>query len=224
MKTALIVGASRGLGHALAEEYAKRGWHVFATVRNLATAKAIKPGSGEVTVLTLDTTDRARIDALRKGLAGQTVDLLFVNAAVADDRGSIGDVDVATFERMMVTNALAPLCLIDRLAHLVPPDGIAAVMSSSMGSIAGNDQGGLEVYRMTKAALNMGLKSLAVRRSSEGRTYIAADPGWVRTDMGGEGAPLAISESIPALVNSLESRRGVGGVAFVNYQNRDIPW
>lgn len=86
MKTALIVGTSRGLGHALAEEYAKRGWHVFATVRNLATARAIKPGSGEVTVLTLDTTDRAGIDALRKGLAGQTVDLLFVNAAVADDR------------------------------------------------------------------------------------------------------------------------------------------
>ncbi len=224
MKTALIVGASRGLGHALAEEYANRGWHVFATVRDPSTAKAIKSGAGEVTVLTVDTTDWTGIEKLRDGLTGQTLDLLFVNAAIAGDRGPIGGVDAATFERMMVTNALAPLRLIDRLVHLVPRDGIAAAMSSSMGSIAESNQGGMEAYRMTKAALNMGLKSLAIRRSDEGRTYIAADPGWVRTDMGGDTAPLAISESIPALVNSLESRRGNGGIAFVNYQNRDLSW
>ena len=77
---------------------------------------------------------------------------------------------------------------------------------------------------MTKAALNMGLRSLAVRRKAEGRTYVAADPGWVRTDMGGKEATLSVEQSIPRLADMLERRQGSGGVAFVSYENRDLPW
>jgi hypothetical protein len=70
----------------------------------------------------------------------------------------------------------------------------------------------------------MGFRSIAARRAGEGRSYIAADPGWVRTDMGGSDARLSIEESIPRLADMLEHRHGNGGIAFVNYENRELPW
>jgi hypothetical protein len=70
----------------------------------------------------------------------------------------------------------------------------------------------------------MGLRSIVARRAGDGRTYLAVDPGWVRTDMGGPDATLSIDESIPALVDMLDKRGGKPGMAFVNYQNVDHPW
>jgi NAD(P)-dependent dehydrogenase (short-subunit alcohol dehydrogenase family) len=96
-------------------------------------------------------------------------------------------------------------------------------MSSSLGSITLNDSGGFEAYRTSKAALDMGLKSILARRRDR-RTWLCVDPGWVRTDMGGPNATLTIDQSIPSLVDMLEARRGSGGIAFVNYANREHPW
>ena len=222
MRTILIAGASRGLGRALAEEYLARGWHVVATVRDPAALRDAPPGALEVH--TLDTTDWAGVDAFARRLEGRRLDLLFVNAGIADDKRPIGAVEPEVFTRLMLTNALAPLRLVERLVHLVPRDGTVAVMSSGLGSVAGNGSGGWEAYRMSKAALNTGLKSLAIRRAAEGRTYVAAAPGWVRTDMGGEGAALSVAQSIPRVADMLEARRGTGGVAFVNYDGQDLPW
>ena len=118
---------------------------------------------------------------------------------------------------------LAPLRITDRYADLVTPDGTVAVMSSSLGSITLNTSGGYEAYRTTKAALDMGLRSVAARRADK-RTRLAVDPGWVQTDMGGPGATLTIDQSIPSLTDMLEKRRHAGGVVFVNYANQDHPW
>jgi NAD(P)-dependent dehydrogenase (short-subunit alcohol dehydrogenase family) len=219
MKTMLIVGASRGLGRALAEEHLARGWHVIATVRD--TAALANTG---LELHAVDTTDWAAVDAFRQAMTGRQIDLLFVSAAIGGDKLPIGEIDPAHFTQVMLTNALAPLRFIDRFADLVPRDGMVVAMSSSLGSIAGNDRAGWEPYRMSKAALGMGLRSLSIRRASEGRTYIAADPGWVRTDMGGAEATLSIEQSIPRLADVLEERWGRGGIAFVNYQNQDLPW
>ena len=108
-------------------------------------------------------------------------------------------------------------------ADLVAQDGTIAVMSSGLGSIAQNQNAHYEAYRTSKAALNMGLASIAARRG-ETRTWLAVDPGWVRTDMGGPDATLSIEESIPNLVTMLERRAGKGGLGFVSYQDRDLPW
>jgi len=222
MKTILIVGASRGLGRALAEEHLARGWHVIATVRDPAALKDAAPGKLEVH--TLDITDWAGVDAFARRMEGRRLDVLFVNAGIADDKRPIGQVEPETFARLMLTNALAPLRLIERVVHLVPQEGTVAVMSSGLGSVAGNGTGGWEAYRMSKAALNTGLKSLAFRRAAEGRTYIATAPGWVRTDMGGDSAALSIGQSIPRVADMLEKRQGSGGVLFVNYDNNELPW
>ena len=222
MRTVLVVGASRGLGRALVEEYLARGWHVVATVRDPAALRDAPPGKLEVH--TLDTTDWAGVDAFARRLDGRRLDLLFVDAGIADDKRPIGEVEPEVFTRLMLTNALAPLRLVERLVHLVPGDGTVAVMSSGLGSVAGNGSGGWEAYRMSKAALNTGLKSLAIRRAAEGRTYIATAPGWVRTDMGGEAAALSVGQSIPRVADMLEARAGAGGVAFVNYDGQELPW
>ena len=222
MPTALIFGASRGLGRALAEEHLKRGWQVIATVRD---AKALADiASDALTVETVDTTDWPAVDALRARLAGRSLDLLFVSAAViGPSTEPIGEVEPDAFAQMMLVNVLGPLRIADRYADLVAPEGTVAVMSSGLGSITLNTTGGYEAYRMSKAALDMGLRSIAARRQDR-RTWLAVDPGWVQTDMGGPSATLTIDQSIPSLVDMLESRRGATGAAFVNYANKEHPW
>jgi NAD(P)-dependent dehydrogenase (short-subunit alcohol dehydrogenase family) len=227
MATALIVGASRGLGRALAEEHLKRGWTVIATVRDpsaLADLAASHPGKLQVELL--DTIDWAGVDALRERLSGRVLDLLFVNAGILGGPrdAPIGEVSGETFAELMLVNALAPLRLLDRFIALTPEDGVAAVMTSGLASVANNTSGGYEAYRMSKAALNTGLRSLAVRHASGARAFLAVAPGWVRTDMGGDNAPLSIEQSIPSLTDMLERRRGAGGVAFVDYQDVEMAW
>lgn len=222
MPTALVIGASRGLGRAIAQELLGRGWDVIATVRDpQALADAMHE---RLTVETVDTTDWAGIDALRTRLQGRTLALLFVNAAIAGPSTiPIGEVEPEDFAQMMLVNVLAPLRIADRFADAVASQGTVAVMSSSLGSIAQNGNGGWEAYRTSKAALNMGLTSIA-RRRGDALTYLAVDPGWVRTDMGGAGATLGIEESIPPLVTMLEQRQGTGGVTFVDYRDQPLPW
>lgn len=222
--TALIIGASRGLGLALAAEHRRRGWTVIATVRDGASGlDALAADDDGVEVATLDTTDEAGLTALAEQLSGRTIDLLFVNAGISIAAGTpVGAVSEADFGRIMLVNAYAPLRAVDRLIDRVAADGTVAVMSSGLGSIGRND-GSWEIYRMSKAALNMGLKSLALRRA-DGRTYLCVDPGWVRTDMGGPQATLAIEESIPRIVDMLAARAGRGGIAFVDYTGGELPW
>jgi len=222
----LLIGASRGLGRALTEEHLKRGWRVIATVRLTSSLDDLALRYGEhLEVMSLDVTDWPAIDRLRQMLEGRDINLLLVNAGISGPTTApIGEVDPDAFGSVIMTNALAPLRLIDRLAHLVPPDGTIAVMSSDLGSISRNTVATWEAYRMSKAALNMGLRSISIRRGSEGRTYLALCPGWVRTDMGGANAHLSIEESIPRLTDVIAARTGDGGVWYVNYQGQEVAW
>jgi NAD(P)-dependent dehydrogenase (short-subunit alcohol dehydrogenase family) len=222
MPTALIVGASRGLGRALVEEHLTRGWQVIATVRDRAALADLAGDSLRVEVL--DVTDWASVDAFPATLGDAKLDLLFVNAGIARDvEAPIGAVDPDNFVEVMLTNALAPLRLIERLGPATRADATIAVMTSGLGSIAQNTSGGWESYRMSKAALNMGLKSLEARDTAS-HTWLAIAPGWVRTDMGGSTAALSIEQSIPRLVDMLEARRERGGVTFVDYKNDVWAW
>ena len=225
MPTLLIFGASRGLGRALAEEHLKRGWQVIATVRDRAALADLERSYGEsLEVEVLDTTDWAAVDALRDKLRDRTIDLLFVNAGISGPMVTIGEVDPQAFGNLLTVNALAPLRIVDRFLDRIAPDGTAAVMSSHLGSLGDNASGGFDAYRISKAALNMGMRSIAAQQRDSGRTFLAVAPGWVRTDMGGPAAPLAIEDSIPRLADVLQRRKGDGNIAFVSYEDQEIPW
>ncbi len=228
-KTALIVGASRGLGLALVAEYIRRGWHVIATIRQATGSpefQALRAAAGAALLVEqLEMTSPEQIAALGRRLEGRAIDLLFVNAGVANGPGErVCDVSTEEFVRVMVTNTLGPLRVIEQLVDCVVRGGSVAVMSSGLGSVANNTNGGWEVYRASKAALNTLMRSFAARHADDGRTYLVIAPGWVRTDMGGPNALLDVETSITGVVDAMMQRSGAGGVTYVNYQNQILPW
>jgi len=226
-QTALVVGASRGLGLALAEEYLKRGWQVIGTVRGSNTPlHGLKSSAGDrLEIEHLDIDVPGDLAALRQRLDGRVLDLLFVNAgiAIASDK-TIGRIDTEAFTRMMVTNALSPMRVIETLDSLVAPGGVIAAMSSGLGSVGNNTDGGWEAYRASKAALNTLMRSYAARQPVPTRTLLLIAPGWVRTDMGGAGAALEVSESIPRVVDVVISQTGCSGLQYLNRLGETVPW
>src|SRR6202142_123694 len=162
-KKLLLIGASRGLGFALAQEYLKRGWQVVATERFRPTSQLhnlLEASDGALEIETVDIIYPDQVAALRARLASRKFDLLFVNAGVTnDDRETIADVSTDEFMRVMMTNALSPLRVVETLQGLVSATGAIAIMSSGQGSVSNNESGGHEVYRASKAALNMLMRS-----------------------------------------------------------------
>lgn len=226
--TALIIGASRGLGLALAAEYLKRGWHVVATVRgNRPTPlhDLAATAGGRLEIARVDIDIAHDVAALRRQLNVRRFDLLFVNAGIAlQPELPIGKVGTEDFIRMMVTNALSPMRVIESFESLVPPDGAIAAMSSELGSVGDNVDGGWEAYRASKAALNMLMRSFAARHAGDPRTLLLIAPGWVRTDMGGPDALLSIEESIPRVVDTVSAQAGKAGLRYLDYRGQVVPW
>jgi NAD(P)-dependent dehydrogenase (short-subunit alcohol dehydrogenase family) len=225
---AFIIGASRGLGLALAREWLSRGWTVIATVRAAGHSglhETAATSGGRLTIEQLEMTDFAAVKALRERLSGIELDLLFVNAGVANGAGDrVDQVSTEEFTRVMVTNALSPMRIVEALGELVRPNGTIAAMSSSLGSVSLNDKGGWEVYRASKAALNTLMRSYAVRHAGDGRSLALVDPGWVRTEMGGSTASLGIEQSIPGVADALAARHGQPGLRYFNYKGETVPW
>ena len=223
-RTALIVGASRGIGLGLAEEYLRRGWRVIGTVRDDAGERALR-AVGDVRVERLDVADEAQADSLVAALEDEILDLLFLNAGV------MGPPDLLTasaeeVNRVMQANAFGPARLAWRLLDRVPAKhGVVAFMSTGMASIADNSSGGYDVYRASKAAQNMLARSLSARAAADrGVTVLSINPGWVKTDMGGAGATIDVETSARGIADQIERRTGTAEHVFIGWNGRDWPW
>ncbi|MFG2720150.1 SDR family NAD(P)-dependent oxidoreductase [Streptomyces sp. NPDC048416] len=225
-RRALVIGASRGLGLVLAGELTRRGWQVVATARQddgeLRASAACS--NGQLEVETLHMTSPGQLAALCERLDGTRLDLLFVNAAI--DRGDVPIDAVPTdmFTEVMTTNALSPLRVLEALRGLVAPGGTVAVMSSEQGSVSRNTEGGYELYKASKAALNQLMRSYATRHDGDGHTKLLMGPGHNRTRLGGPDAPLLPQDSIPALVDVLEAQAGAPGLQFLDRHGEVVPW
>jgi NAD(P)-dependent dehydrogenase (short-subunit alcohol dehydrogenase family) len=177
---------------------------------------------------TLDVDDVAQITALRERLSGRVLDMLFVNSGTtAEDANGlqrIGAISDEEFIRVMTTNALSPMRVIEALQDLVPEDGLIGAMSSGQGSISDNEKGSRELYRGSKAALNMFMRSFASRESQKPRALVLMAPGWIRTDLGGPNAPFTVEEAVPQIVDVLIAKRGSPGLEFLDRAGRTVPW
>jgi NAD(P)-dependent dehydrogenase (short-subunit alcohol dehydrogenase family) len=226
--TALIVGASRGLGLALAAEYLHRGSRVVATVRGKApaTLRQLEAGAGDrLTIAQADITEREDLSALHKRLRGRALDVLFVNAGVASDADkTAAEIPTENFLQIMRTNVLGAMQAVEMLYDLLVPEGTLAVMSSRLGSVSENTTGSWNSYAASKAALNLMMRGFASRHADDGRSMVLMAPGWVRTEMGGRAASLSIEESIPRVVDVVSAQRGKPGLQYLNYQGQRVGW
>jgi len=228
--TILIVGASRGIGHAMAAELLNRGWNVLGTVRPHEGRTQLHDLAdeypGRVEVETVDVCEPGQISALRNRLSDRVVDILFVNAGTANasPHDTLDEVSTEEFVRVLLTNTLGPMRCIEVLADLVPPDGLIGAMSSGQGSIGNNTNGGFDVYRSSKAALNQSMRSYAARQANTPRALLLMAPGWIRTALGGPDATFSLEETIPDIVNTLLAKQGRPGLEYLDRLGRTVPW
>lgn len=227
-KTILLVGASQGLGLGLAGEFAKRGWHVVATVRADARTELHDLADAHPDRIEVETVDIAQPDqiaALRDRLNGRSIDMLFINAGTANMEDEIaGQIAGEEYARVMVTNALGPVRIIETFRDLVTADGVMGVMSSGQGSITNNNNGQHEVYRSSKAALNQLVRSYAARNATDQHALVLMAPGWIRTRLGGPNARFGVEESLPLIVDVLVGRQGEPGLAYLDRDGNTVPW
>jgi NAD(P)-dependent dehydrogenase (short-subunit alcohol dehydrogenase family) len=222
MPTVLITGAGRGLGLELARQYSKEGWRVIGTVRGRA------PELEELAavVLKVDVADPGEVKQLSAQLDGEPIDLLFCNAGIIGKRGmALGSFDYAEWEKVLRVNLLGAAAVIEALVDNVAASArkTIAVMSSRLGSIA-ETSGETLPYSTSKAALNLLARGLAARLAPRGVIVVALSPGWVKTDMGGESAPLAPGDSVRGLRKVLGDLQREDSGNFFSYDGSAIPW
>ena len=224
-KTALIIGASRGLGLGLVKTLTEQNWSVTATVRDPQKADDLKAITG-VQVETLDIDDAASLNALKQKLEGEVFDVLFVNAGVSGPQHqSAAKASAAELGALFLTNAIAPIRLAELFVGQVRPDtGVLAFMSSVLGSVACPEGNTMVLYKASKAALNSMTNSFVVQLPEPRPTVLSLHPGWVKTDMGGEGADIDVQTSTRGLVEQLNAYAGKGGHYFVDYKGETIAW
>jgi NAD(P)-dependent dehydrogenase (short-subunit alcohol dehydrogenase family) len=224
MPTALITGASRGIGAEYVRQLRAKGWRVIAAMR---TPK----GDDSVP---LDTADHASIDALAAHLAGVAVDLLVNNAGSYGPQGfpdgqhyqAFGTTDYDVWADILRVNLFGPMKMVEAFAaHLEASDRKLVVnMSSDLGSVANNAHGGSHAYRTSKTALNMLTKGLSIDLAPRGITVVSMAPGWTRTELGGSMAPLSVEDSVAGQIAVIEGLGAADSGRFVNLRGEDVSW
>jgi NAD(P)-dependent dehydrogenase (short-subunit alcohol dehydrogenase family) len=225
--TVLITGANRGLGLEFARQYAAAGWRVHAACREPKQALELAELEGEVHVHKLDVTHARQVAALARELDDQAIDVLIDNAGMGEpDRGALGDIDYDAWEAVLRVNVLGALRVAEAFTdHVARSSGKTIVgLSSRLGSIGLNSEGGRYVYRSSKAALNAALRSLAGDLRDRGVIVVAMSPGWVKTDMGGPSAPLAPEKSIAGMREVIGRLTLKDSGRFLDYAGEEIPW
>jgi len=223
----IVTGANRGIGLELVRQLAARGDEVIAAVREPTRAAALVELGGRVSIRTCDVASSDSIQAFALALGDAAVDLLINNAGTyGGEHQRVGDLDVDDALRTYRVNALAPIELtFALLPHLRRGDARKVVhVTSGMGSISDNTSGGYYAYRMSKAALNMASKSLAIDLRGERIASAVINPGWVQTDMGGPSAPTPVGDSVAGMLAAIDGLSLDTSGGFLDWRGRAWTW
>ena len=236
MPTVLVTGASRGIGLEFVRQYAEQGWSVLACCRNPGSARELQhlaSAREAVHVHALDVSDLAAIDELAGELFGRSIDVLLNNAGLYGPRPGVdhdpgqlfGHMDYSKWQQLFAVNTLAPFKMAEAFVEHVAASEQKKIVSltSRMASIA-ESSGSFHAYRTTKAALNMAMTSLARDLAPRGIRIGLYSPGWVRTDMGGSKAPLAVKDSVRGLRQRIAELSVANSGAFLSYDGKPLPW
>jgi NAD(P)-dependent dehydrogenase (short-subunit alcohol dehydrogenase family) len=233
-RSVLLAGASRGLGLGLAKSFAAHGWNVIATERNSSTAlrTAAAAAEGRIRIERLDINDAPQVQRLRQRLTDELFDVIFIVAGVRDSEPTrpVHQVPAAEAAQVFISNAYSPMYFAEAFVDRLKPGGTLAIMTSKMASLTLVSastlaaDGTWEVYRASKAALNMLARCFHERHRGQGRTFLLMHPGWVKTDMGGEQAPVELATSVEALYGLIGKWAGSGEQVFLDYQGNILPW
>ena len=223
MPTTLITGANRGIGLALVREFQSRGHAVIATARDPAKSADLKATGAELHAL--DVADPAAIKALVAALNGRAIDYLINNAGLGD-RADMPNLDYDRFDELLRVNTVAPIRVLDALTPNLAAGGakVAAALSSQLGSIENTDMSFGLAYRVSKAGLNMGLSTAAHSLAGQGITLLARHPGWVKTDMGGDAAPVLPADSAAGLYKVITGSGPSKELRFFDFEGKTLPW
>jgi NAD(P)-dependent dehydrogenase (short-subunit alcohol dehydrogenase family) len=222
--TFLVTGAGRGIGLALSRTIAAGGHRLIATLRDPAAAAHLEGVAARV--LRLDAADIASIESLRAQAADEPIDILINNAGISASGKAIEPLDHAELRHIMMVNAIAPMLVTKALLPGLRAGRrrIIVNITSQLGSIANNTGGSSYGYRASKAALNMLTRSLANELRPEGFTCIAVHPGWVKTNMGGDQAPLTPDQSARDILALIDRLTPADTGSFLAHDGSSIPW
>ncbi|XP_014368140.2 C-factor [Papilio machaon] len=244
MKTVLITGANRGLGLGMVKYLTKqkKAEKIFATCRN--ASEELTKLSEENENLHILHLDVKKLDTygefaskIKQLVGNGGLNLLINNAGVTTKFTKLSLVKEEQLMDNFTVNTVAPIILTKTLLPLLKqaadvnsekPVGAnrAAIinMSSVLGSIAQNDQGGFYPYRCSKAALNAATKSMSLDLKKDQILVACMHPGWVRTDMGGKNAPLDVDSSINGIFNTINKLGEGDSGKFLQYDGSELPW
>lgn len=217
MPTVMIIGASRGIGLELARQYAAAGWRVHATTRTLAQPGALGSIDGEVALHALDVRHVPQIETLAQAVATEGIDVLIHNAGVSGRGMNSAEV--------MRINAEAPIRVAQALLPAVTRSSEKKIvlLTSQLGARRGY-AGSLGLYGESKAALNDAFRAHAPAWGRGELIAIVMHPGWVRTDMGGAGAPLSVEESVRGMRQVIARLTPADHGRFWTWDGREHPW
>jgi NAD(P)-dependent dehydrogenase (short-subunit alcohol dehydrogenase family) len=223
--TVLITGANRGIGLALAEQFAKGGYMVIGTARKPDQATKLKALGALVEQL--DVTDQASVDAMAERLGQTPIDILINNAGIiGHDAKDFVELDVSQLDHTMDVNLYGPLRVTQALLPNVYKSKTRLVinMSSMMGSMEMNTWGCCLGYRASKSALNSVTKTLSVDLGKKDLSFVVLHPGYVKTDMNRGQGNYTAEQSGAGLYKVITGLDASDNGKFYDFQGKELPW
>ena len=237
MPTVLITGANRGLGLEFSRQYLADGWHVIAACRDPGSAESlndITDAGSRLQIVRIDVADHGTIDSAAAEIGDRSIDVLINNAGLFgpkvtgenDWRQSFGHIDYGTWRDVMTVNTLGPLKMAETFVANVAASEQKKIitLSSQLGSISDVGSEGLFAYRTSKAAVNMAMATLAQQLSPQGIIVALFCPGWCRTDMGGDEAPLEPADSVANMLELIAAFTLDDTGTFTHHSGKRLPW